>query len=496
MTIGKLYEFNNGTVEGWTVISNSGASISNPGGSRSALNQTVFDPSPSPFQPIIFAGANYDASLFRQFSMKVSVEGAPSGSFGCIVRSYTDQFFAQNFALQNGVQVVRLLMDHTSGTVLSLELDIPFGSLNYNDFKDMVVKIFWIAVTDDPNFRGMIDVERLDDDYPQNQNGLVLANDDRALQMNQLPNYFIILPNLVYGFGTSASDLDGSVYFAEYGGSIYKVTKDSNGLISMFSKVEKVHQLSAGLFSLLALPESNVDSLIVGSQATNQVTRANNGSVLFSGPGVFPMQLAKDANNNVYVSWQGYNGGPGSIQKRDTINGTIIDVASNVNLPQGVGVSSNSNVVYFSTFTLTDPRADDQINGTPLTQYVGGLMMNGALYSSSNNTTSLIVGQNDDKFWRNRGLSVDKRDDSIFVIEESNSWDQGNSSRISKVSTTISNSIVVMNQGMDFPQFPSFNSFDKRLYLSLPRDQKGAAVDPSANFTNVSVVSNIQITRM
>lgn len=468
---GQIYEFSSG-LDGWTTVPQTGAALAASGG---ALIQTTTDPAPGAFGPVIFAGASYDGDRYKQLAMKVTVTGAPAGSFHGVVRAYAGAFTSQDFTLRNGTQVVRLVMTHR-GTVSSLELDMPVGG-DYTAFRGAAIKIHWLAVTDDPQFRGMAP-ERIDPDNPANANGLALASDDRALAPGALPNYVLTPAQVGYGFGSTVM-ADGSVLFTQYSGGVLQVVPDAHGQITLFSRVLRPFQLPAGLFSLHLAS----GALLAGDAGTNQIRRLGDNALIAGGAGeVGPMQMADDASGNLYIAWAGLGAGPGFLQKRSP-GGALTTVDGNINLPQGVAVTGGA--VHYTTYTLTDPRPDPEINGTPLTDYVGGVAGNGRLLRAPGAVT--LQGATLDGYWRNRGMATDTRPGSpfagqLYIVEEANAWDQGNSARITRYDPAASTSTTVL-QGLDYPEFPSFSNHDGRLYFNLAHDGYGAAFDPGASFS-------------
>lgn len=469
---GKVYEFASG-LDGWTLVAGSGAALSQSGG---ALVQTLVNPGTTVFTPVIFAGASYDGNVYKHFAMKVTVTGAPPGTFDCTLRSYTNQFHTQSFPLRNGTQVVRVAMNHV-GTVSSLELDMP-GSGLYASYQGMVIRIHWIAVTDEPQFRGMAP-ESLDPDNPANADGLALADDDRGLLPGALPDYFLTPAPVEYGFGTTVGS-DGSVYFGQYSGEVYRVHPDSHGKITLFSRVSQPYKLAPSLFSLHM---SASGQLYAGNVDTDEVRRVSDNALIFGGAGgQDPMQITEDGAGNLYVAWQGFGGGAGRVQKR-TPAGAISDVDTGVHLPQGVAVSGGD--LYHVNHTRTDPRCDPEITGTPLTDFTGGLAGSGRLSLAPGAVTA--AGGTLASYWRARGMTTDARSDSpfhdqIYVVEEANAWDQGNSARITRYDP-VTDTVTTVVQGLDYPEFPDHSAHDGRVYFTLARDRRGAAFDPGATFS-------------
>ena len=391
-----------------------------------ALVQTMVNA--SPFAPVIYAPAEYDGDRYKKLAFKVTVIGAP-GDFVGRVRTLTTVSQSQDFTLHNGTQVVRLTLAHT-GVVHWIELDLP-ASGTYAAFAGTQIRLHWLAVTAADDFRGMAP-ELIDVDNPANAAGLARAADDRGLAAGELPGYLVVPAQIGYGFAT-AVEPGGALYAGGYTGSVVRVSPDGRGQLSLFSRVAPYATTPIGLMSLWW--GGPTPQLWAANEAQGDVRPALGGAAILGGTGgIRPRQLSGDASGAIYVAWEGSTAGAGFVE-RWTPSGRA-GITPLFNLPLGVTIAGGA--PYAVTHTLTDGRFDDQIRGAPLDPFTGGVAWGAGRLVRADFSLPTIAGGTLDGFWRARGVAADTRAGSpylghIYVAEEGNAWDQGNSGRLARV---------------------------------------------------------------
>ncbi len=156
---GLVWDFCDG-LQGWVNANQSPVSWD---GSRMVVNQAAT--APETYDPhIAIAGLSHDLEANPELAIKLTVENAPR-AFAIGVFSFRQDagHIRPLFSgVGNGEHILRLnyldeFPTEEAWTLTQLRLDIPENEPHQNggawpDFKDMVVTIDWVALTNDPNF--------------------------------------------------------------------------------------------------------------------------------------------------------------------------------------------------------------------------------------------------------------------------------------------------------------------------------------------------------
>ncbi len=155
-----VWDFCDG-LQGWAMANQS--PVAWDGGTYMVVTQSA--EMPGSYDPYIASGGHsFNLEANPEFAMKLIVENAPRAfNIGVYTfRANTGHIRPVFSGIGNGEHILRVnylttFPDEEIWTMNTLRLDIPDGQPHaeggaWPDFKDMVVKIEWIALTDDPDF--------------------------------------------------------------------------------------------------------------------------------------------------------------------------------------------------------------------------------------------------------------------------------------------------------------------------------------------------------
>ncbi|MBQ4065883.1 MAG: hypothetical protein IJD10_07260 [Clostridia bacterium] len=265
--------------------------------------------------------------------------------------------------------------------------------------------------------------------------------------------YAVVGTKTPYAFGIGV-DSEGNVYSASFETQTVFITKqDKDGLISLYSPVEKIKLDAPGLFGLTLDQNDNI--VFSGQLAPDgyvaRYDRATKTTTKLMEDLVRPNQMAVDGNNNIYVVTE-----DGSVYRYNDKDGTVDHLARGIDGFQSCCVDADGDVYILSFGRFSD---------VPI---VGVGYTGGTLRKMTPDGTMEVVWQGDDQYvWRARGLAIDDRG-YVYMTGEGNVWDNGNSANIVRFDPE-TKTVEPVTSGMDFATFIAYGS-DGRFYQNLARD--------------------------
>ncbi len=279
-----------------------------------------------------------------------------------------------------------------------------------------------------------------------------------AQTMATIPAGMRLVTPCHYTYGC-ANAADGSVWFTEYNHQELRQL-NSNGTIS-------VRRMGlAGMFGIAIDKDNNVFIGLELGDVGNpskimRITSAGVESYIVTGI-TRPRQVTTDTAGNIYFATES----PSRISRWNKASGTVDILADGLSSSaEGVAVAPDG-TVYFSTYGFPE---------SSVAGFVGKI--------SGGIVTTLATG-----FWRARGLVLNATSDYLYLCNEADQEDQGNSGVLSRIKVS-DGTVTKALEGIDYPQFPSRGS-DGQIYFALTRDSWIAAYDPAATVTQSSWSGN------
>ncbi|HVW61066.1 MAG TPA: T9SS type A sorting domain-containing protein [Puia sp.] len=282
-----------------------------------------------------------------------------------------------------------------------------------------------------------------------------------AQTMSTIPAGMRLVTPCHYTYGC-ANAADGSVWFTEYNHQQLRQL-NSNGTVS-------VRRMGlAGMFGITIDKDNNVFVGLELGDVNNpsKIRRiAPNGSESDIVTGITrPRQLTTDTAGNVYFATES----PSRISRWNKSTGTVDILAGSLSSSaEGVAVAPDG-TVYFSTYGFPE---------SGVAGFVGKI--------SGGTVTTLATG-----FWRGRGLVLDAANDYLYLCNEADQEDHGNSGMLSKIKIS-DGTVTKALEGIDYPQFPSRGG-NGQIYFALTRDSWIASYDPASSTTESSWSGNSQV---